>query len=374
MKNRRINYILTEDESRRIDILKVWLALMVVFIHSYSECMDFTTGSIQLDVPTWLHIVKYVVSQSISRCAVPAFFAISAILLYRKEFTWKDNLKKKFKTLVIPYLLLNTFWICFLWLVQQIEWVKTFFPDASLVISEWDIFDFINAYIGYTGYPLLYPLWFIRDLFVLNILAKLIKNVIDKFPMIIMCLLLIMWMFSVPTGVFCIGTQAICFFSFGYYIVKYDIRISVVDNIYKPIIVICYLVLIALDVMTRGSGIFNGIIHQLCILVGICFWYRCATKIDSTTWNKKLLIVSKYSFFVYIFHEMCLTVLKKLGMVFLPLTPFFQVVQYFAIPIVIFGCCIIAGMLLEKYMPKVYFLLTGKTGDNNLKYRSLAKD
>ena len=364
MKNIKINYSITTDESRRIDILKVWLALMVVFIHSYSEGMAFTTGNIQLDVPDWLHIVKYVVSQSISRCAVPAFFTISAVLLYRKEFTWKENLKKKIKTLIIPYLILNTFWICFLWLIQQIEWVKTFFPDSALVISEWDIFGFVNAYMGYTGYPLLYPLWFVRDLFVLNILAKLIKKIIDKYPMTIMCILLLVWIFNVPTGVFCIGTQAICFFSFGYYIVKYDIRLSIVDKIHNFIMSSFYFILIALDVITRDWGNIHGIIHQFCILVGICFWYRCTTKIYNSVWEKKLLIISKYSFFVYIFHEMSLTVLKKIGMMFLPRTPFFQVVQYLAIPIIIFICCIIAGEFLEKYVPKVYSLLTGKQAEN----------
>ncbi len=96
MEHTKDIYQITKEESKRINILKVWLAIMVVFIHSYSDGMDFTTGNVKL------------------------------------EFS-----------------------------------------------------NFINAYIGYTGNPVLYPLWFMRDLIVLNILAKIIKILIDKFPRII---------------------------------------------------------------------------------------------------------------------------------------------------------------------------------------------
>lgn len=360
MKKKEKCYLITSDESRRIDVLKVWLALMVVFIHSYNEGMKFVGESIQLDVPKWLNTLKYIISNLVSRCAVPAFFVISAVLLYRKEFTWKGNIIKKIRTLVIPYFLLNTFWICFLWLIQQIEWVKNFFPDSGLVISEWNIFHFIDAYAGYTGYPVLYPLWFVRDLFILNLLAKIIQRIIDLFPRFVLCILVIMWMFDMPNGILGIQTQAICFFCLGYYIVKYNIRLSVVDNIDKYIMVFLYLILIALDVATKSGGNVHVIIHQLCIIVGICFWFRCMTKISNAKVNKALLFISKYSFFIYIFHEMSLTVLKKAGMVLLPQTTLFQVLEYFLIPVVIFSCCIVAGFLLEKFLPIIYSLLTGK--------------
>ena len=80
--------VLSQDASQRIDILKVWLTVMVIFIHIYSETIKLNSGNIVLDVPEWLSAVKWIVSQCICRCAVPAFFLISAFFLYRKPLCW----------------------------------------------------------------------------------------------------------------------------------------------------------------------------------------------------------------------------------------------------------------------------------------------
>lgn len=57
----------------------------------------------------------------------------------------------------------------------------------------------------------------------------------------------------------------------------------------------------------------------------------------------------KYSFCIYLFHEMSLTVLKKLGMVLLPLTPVFQLIEYLLIPVIIIACCISFGFCLNRF-------------------------
>lgn len=44
-------YELTDSDSRRINILKVWLTIMVVFIHSYSADIRFSTGTVSVQMP-----------------------------------------------------------------------------------------------------------------------------------------------------------------------------------------------------------------------------------------------------------------------------------------------------------------------------------
>ena len=80
-------YYLTDDFSRRISICKVWFTVMVLFIHSYTEAVLIKSGTVILQVPKWLEATKYLISVSISKCAVPGFFLISAILLFRKDFS-----------------------------------------------------------------------------------------------------------------------------------------------------------------------------------------------------------------------------------------------------------------------------------------------
>ena len=82
-------YNITDEQSKRINILKMLFALFVVLIHSDTGDINFSNEIISADVPVWLEYYKYFLSEAISRCAVPGFYCIASLLLYRKEFTWK---------------------------------------------------------------------------------------------------------------------------------------------------------------------------------------------------------------------------------------------------------------------------------------------
>ena len=75
------DYILSDEESKRISIIKLIGMIFVVFIHSYTENVNFSDGTMDLSRPMWLDMIEYVISQIISRCGVPLFFLISAVLL-----------------------------------------------------------------------------------------------------------------------------------------------------------------------------------------------------------------------------------------------------------------------------------------------------
>lgn len=161
------NYIISSLESQRIQILKVWLTIMVLFIHIYSNSYSNYVAIFRF--PLWF---EYIISQVICRCAVPGYFFISGILLYRKDFKWSENVKKKISTLVIPYFFINSLWLIIFFITQNIPFLSSFFSNEDNNISSWGIMEYLNAFIGYkNSCPLVYPLWFIRDLFILNIFA-----------------------------------------------------------------------------------------------------------------------------------------------------------------------------------------------------------
>ena len=352
-------YLLSEEESRRINILKVWLTVMVVFIHSYSEVTKSTVGNIQYSNLVWLEILKYTISQAISRCAVPGFFMIASILLYKKAFIWKENIKKKAKTLLIPYVILNSFWILLFFIIQRIPSILDFFPNKDTIIANWDLIKWLDAYIGFiNGYPTLYPLWFIRDLFVLNVLSSVIKKIIDWAPNTLFFALLMMWLFLSGTHLFFLDIQGICFWGLGYLIVKKNISISKIDIIKPWIIIFVYVFGITLDVLTRTSFL-NLFVHRFNIIVGIIFWFSCMTKYKSENLNKILVWLSSYSFSIYLFHEVNLTILKKLLSSICPPSAIFMALNYLIIPFIIIFCCLILSMSLKKFFPKLYVTITG---------------
>ena len=114
------NYNINKNESNCIYIVKLIFIILVVFLHSYSEKLNFSSESIAVNFPVWFESCRYIISKLVASCAVPGFFLISSMLLYRKEYRYKDNVIKKVKNIVIPYIILNTFWILFYAISQKI--------------------------------------------------------------------------------------------------------------------------------------------------------------------------------------------------------------------------------------------------------------
>lgn len=104
------HYEINEDMSQRLNIMKFVFMVCVVFIHSYA----LPGLPYALDVPRYVAECKEIVVNGICRVAVDGFFFISGLLLFAKEFTWLGNLRKKAKSILVPYLLINSFWIIFL--------------------------------------------------------------------------------------------------------------------------------------------------------------------------------------------------------------------------------------------------------------------
>ena len=144
----------------------------------------------------------------------------------------------------------------------------------------------------------------------LNLLAILIKKIIDIAPNTMFLFLIMMWLLLNGTHLFFLDIQGICFWGFGYLIVKKNVSISSIDHIRPKVFLFIYVVLIILDVATRNSFL-NLIVHRFNIIVGILFWFSCMTKFKTTNINRVLLWFSSFSFSIYLFHEMNLTILKN---------------------------------------------------------------
>lgn len=87
-----MNYKISKEYSEAIDTLKIIAIVMVLYIHSAGIVIHENIVE-----AGWLINFKYFISSIVSSCAVPIFFMLAGILLYKRDFTWKDNIKKKQK-------------------------------------------------------------------------------------------------------------------------------------------------------------------------------------------------------------------------------------------------------------------------------------
>lgn len=347
-------YYFTEDFSRRVSICKIWFTIMVLFVHSYTNTVFMKSGNIILRVPMWLRTFKYLISEGICNCAVPGFFVISAILLYRKEFRWWDNLKKKLRTLAIPYLVMNTFWVAFYFVCQHIPAVSAYFSNPENVVANWDLAGWLRGYGVTQISPLMYPLWFLKYLLLMNVLSKVYLAIIRRFPYLCAVALLAAWVYFNNYS----EVQALCFWGFGCFLSVKQVDIHRLLR-GKWLIAAGYVLLLAVDAATRFM-IPRTLVNKVCILWGLAFWFVCMTEFKGEKLSSILIRLSGHTFAIYLFHEMNLFILKKLLAKLLPQTPLLQLVQYLGIPVAIFCYCLVLSVVMKRYLPGLYGLLTGK--------------
>ncbi len=353
------NYIISRETSERINIFRLFLTILVIFNHMSASITLFSGEAVSVKLPYWFFIIKYILSQTLGRSAVPAFFLISALLLYRKPFNWQQNMKRKLKSLAVPYLILNTAWILLFFVLQQIPFTSGIFRNPNNIIANWGFENWTKALFGVPGIvPFLYPMWFLRDLLILNLFASIIWKIVDRLPNTSFIAALIVWLkFSIYNNSVP-DYQSVCFWVFGAYIVKKNIKLESLDKIPFVLVLALFLLSLRKDLITVYSPE-NQVPHNLSISIGIFLVYKLCTFVKNKKFKSILIKLSAYSFSIYLFHEFTTLAFRKFAAAIFPVTVASQFIQYLMIPLVVAGFCLLLSIALKKIVPRFYSILVG---------------
>lgn len=342
----RQKYEIDAEESLRINFLKVLMCIFVLVIHAFSQ----SVGSRVSDATSGVYFCTFVLSRIICDCAVPVFILISSVLLYAKPFDWRANIKKKSRTLLIPYAIFNTLWIVLVF-VKHIAGRKlgiTIGDDVDLAV--FSLFDWLDAYLGLTDdyKPILTVLWYVRDLFLLNLLAKPIQKLVDKFPVPVLALVLCVWLFDLPLHY--IQAYSLVFFILGYYMVKYHIHFKDSDRFNFKAVAAVYAIVLLADVMLQREV---TIVNRLFILVSVVFIamlskYCCRVELG-------INLIAPATFFIYLTHRFVYEVIQ----IALPNTMNVYLATYLVKPFVALVSMTGFYYLLKRYTPGLLAVLVG---------------
>src|SRR5690554_590157 len=181
--------------SHKLKALSFLLIVFVVFLHSKN--LEINIGSSSETISEGYNTyIQYVISDGITRIAVPLFFMISGFLFFFgvNSFslnTYKTKIYKRIKTLLVPYLFWTTFTILFYYILQSFPFSKPFFTKG--LIREYSYVDYILRILIN---PLPYQFWFIRDLMLLVLISPLLFFGIKKIKLVVISLLLYTWFFE----------------------------------------------------------------------------------------------------------------------------------------------------------------------------------
>lgn len=354
-----------EETSRTIVAIRFLLMVFIVFIHSngVTSFWDENGTEYFYNIPYVENIVILFFTQVLARCAVPLFFLISGYLFYLKNYSYPILLKKKAKSLLIPFILWPVLYLILY--TGKAALLHTDNPYSGLKLKEW-----ISVFIGKYQWgtlpenPLLvFQFWYIRDLILLFIFSPILKRILDKRSLLIVFLAIFIWM---QESNLCQKNahQGICFFVLGMYFAKRNYYISDLDCISFKDLLIVLVILCPLDLYFMINDNKYSICHEFnvitisILMLKIGYWIQNRQSFFSIQRS-----LADYSFWLFALHQplvqpLIINVYKR----YLIPTNMYRggyIIELLVTTLATVIICVGLGFVLRRIFPKLYSFMIG---------------
>jgi len=218
---------LRQDVSELIRALRLVMVIGLVFVHFGNfpgEALDPFSGVIN---------PNYFLASSLNSfftyfflCSVPILSLISGYLFsYKNEITYLDTLKKKYKTLVKPYLTWTLLWVLFAFVLFKIGQSSGRFTYFDLGFDNYSLLTFMNNVVGLTEAPFAFQFWFVHDLILSILITPFLFWTFKRLGWIMVLIPFTLWLLEFEALVF-FNYKVISFFALGLYVGHKDIALS----------------------------------------------------------------------------------------------------------------------------------------------------
>lgn len=360
---------LTGRISSSITLLRFPMAVVILLLHSSFEHEIIEGNSIFYgwSAPLYHHL-DYAFVQNFCNIAVPLFFLISGFLFFKEgDFSldlYKTKLKKRIKSLFIPYLIWNVI-ICLFYLGVQ-NMAPSMNSGRNKLILDYSLQDFLMmfwsmSYIkegGMNG-PMDTPLWFIRDLMVMMLLSPLLYLLIKRLKILFPAFSLLLYVSGLWLGVPGFSSVALAFFTMGAFfaISHYDFAMFANTNI-KFFTVSYFLLLISVVIM-KDNGMEISWIKKALVVIGVFASIGWAAWLSVNHSFKISTFLTGSTFFVFASHCEVLKVLIRLSSRVGIQSDLYYCIMYFICPLLTLTLVLFIYRCLLRYIPSVAGILSG---------------
>lgn len=352
--------------SKRITSLRFFLTVLVVFIHA-NLTVDNAINYYHYDFiqPKWIEVFKNFVCNTIGGAAVPLFFFFASYLQFSKNDSYPVLLKKKAKSLFVPYVLWTVITIFLFFAAQSVPQTAPFFQNPINIVKNWNFFDWIKVFTYHNleenlKTPFVYQFWFVRELIIFIILSPIFKFLCRKLPGMVLFFVSICMLKGIPVF-FTVSSGALFYYLAGYYCAEYKVdffKLADKLKIYE------YLILIALSVIfsLAFDGKYN--FDSISVFITCLFFLKVSYYLAENEKIYRILnYLSGFSFWLYAVHAPFLSsVINKLSQRVIPLHGILCLFQFLLAAFLTIAIGLGLGILLKKICPKLFTLLTGGRG------------
>ena len=344
----------TKLQSQAIDLLRFPMAVAVVVSH-YGKIIS----------PDAAGVMKYLrlLAQLGARWAVPCFFFISGYLFYSQLQTWdwlvwKEKMKRRVRTLFIPYCLwiIIAFFAFYLYgLISSEEGsvsLCSFFMNKGGMHIFWSVNG--NIPVGPQSVPLDGPLWFIRDLIYYTVASPLIYFFVTRtkwFGLAALSMAYFMFNPIVPEG--------IVFFSAGAF---FQIENKNILSFAWPYRRYLYVAAILFPLCILLFFHYRRLIEFFFFFTGIGASFCIAAWLDGEKKVRINPLLVRSSFFVFASHEILILyqIAVPIAQKVLPIKgQAGDCLRFFFTPTITVVICLLLLCTLERLLPRVSCILTG---------------
>ena len=341
-----------------INALRLPLAALVVFIHSYNTAWRGINSQVVDGLGT-------ILSRTLPTFAVPLFFAISGYLFFinQQTFSWKgyvEKLHRRFYTLLIPYICWNV--IAFaLYALKDVSAGQLLHLPLSFNLF-WGCTqvggegaNILGWHVMASTAPVQEPLWFVRDLMVIVLCSPFLYAILRYLKWLGLAIVAIVYYAGLWPNVGGMTLIGVWFFMLGAWcgMNKYDVGGKLAR--YWPICLVSFIISFGL---LLGRGAESFVWHHVYVFSAIVTSIAIAY-IVSERWPRKYKL-SKASFFIYAAHNIVLlpltTVLAKWATY---QSAFVQSIAFMVCPFIAIAVCVIAYLLLQRFFPRTAWIVTG---------------
>jgi fucose 4-O-acetylase-like acetyltransferase len=340
------------DVSRRIDVLRIVLIGLIVLAHGARGITVRIGGETAPGAAFMLDVLN----GHVDFVAVPLFFAISGFLFLRKfELSlaaYGEMLRKKFVSVLVPYILFNAGLVAWFYFVGSIEMMGSW----NFVVGE----GLFTKTFGIGTTPINYPLWFLRDLLVVFLLSPVLLLFFKEAPGVGLVAIFLFWT-GLTEGPYSYGGDLFAFY-LGGYLSRCRLPLAGVSW-WQRAGTWAFCLLTALLVAYKSLGLTDEVVRQFLFKANLVLGLAAFWRVSAVAWmrdSRLLQRMGRHSFFVYLAHEPTISVLQtRLLAVWRPVGDVQQIAFYFASGLTtIVGLWLVAEAL-SRLVPGVYGFVVG---------------
>jgi surface polysaccharide O-acyltransferase-like enzyme len=361
---------MTKYLSDKIKILSAAAIMLVLYIHSDFHADEIVGMTLNSQIQTFI-------SRMLGRCAVPLFYVISGYLFFLNISCSNGlrsvivKMKKRVHTLLVPYLIAALFFPIFFLVLDYIPGVDRFMNGnlSSLFAKPWYKIAYEVFFMTDNGLPVASPLWFLRDLLLIVAVAPLIYYLYKYLywwwlPVIFTINYLTKSDFFIY-GLLWFGIGGAFSFlkkSFTYHRCGIFRHIFINIKFMRMFLIIIFGGLCVLQLFWAELLIWKYFRIPIIMLGIVAIWSMYDIAFSYTGGEKftsMMKLFCGFTFFIYLFHEPTLNVVRKLLVFVIGKTSAGYLISYLISPCIFMVAAIIVGMMLKKYLPKFYGVLVG---------------